>query len=203
MSNIMIEEFDAADFLDNEEVIAEYLNEAIESGDPDLFISVLADIAKARSISEIAKKTNLSRTSLYKALAPGKQPRFSTIFKIVNALGISLHALAPVSKDLHTDLEEQTNIEHNQSEIMHWSRIETKKEHFDFQCLDLFISAKNSITTQQSETIENEPIYIYAKEKIDPKKHTQGINLNVYAKKVDTLYNFDSEYNKHCLNTQH
>ncbi len=40
--------FEAADFLDNEEIIAEYLFAALESGDPELYIAALNDVAKAR-----------------------------------------------------------------------------------------------------------------------------------------------------------
>lgn len=42
--------FDAADCLDSEEAIAEYLVAALEERDPDLFLAALADVAKARSI---------------------------------------------------------------------------------------------------------------------------------------------------------
>jgi probable addiction module antidote protein len=84
--------FDAADYLDNEIVITEYLNAAIGDVNPDVFLSAIADVAKARGMSKLAKDTGLGRESLYKALAPGAKPRYDTILKLMRALGVELHA---------------------------------------------------------------------------------------------------------------
>lgn len=82
--------FDAADYLSNETVIAEYLNAALEDENPDVFLRAIADIAKARGMSELAKNAGLGRESLYKALAPGAKPRYETILKLLKALGVEL-----------------------------------------------------------------------------------------------------------------
>jgi probable addiction module antidote protein len=84
--------FDAAHYLDSEEMIAEYLNQALLSGDSDVLLRAIADVAKARGIAQIAVDTGLGRESLYKALAVGAKPRFETIFKVLNALGLQLQA---------------------------------------------------------------------------------------------------------------
>lgn len=84
--------FDAADYLDNDEVIAEYLNAALEDENPDVFLRAIADVAKARGMSKLAKDAGLGRESLYKALAPGAKPRYDTILKLIRALGVELHA---------------------------------------------------------------------------------------------------------------
>ena len=83
--------FDAADYLDSEEVIAQYLNVALSSEDPDLFLQAIADVAKARGMAQVAKETGLGRESLYKALAPGAKPRYDTVLKLIRALGVELH----------------------------------------------------------------------------------------------------------------
>jgi len=90
--------FDAADYLDSEEVIAEYLNVALSSEDPDLFLQAIADVAKARGIAQVAKETGLGRESLYKALAPGAKPRYDTVLKLIRALGVELHMTPVVQK---------------------------------------------------------------------------------------------------------
>ena len=90
-----ISAFDAADYLDNDAVIAEYLNAALEDENPNVFLQAIADVAKARGMSKLAKDTGLGRESLYKALAPGAKPRYDTIIKLVRALGVELHT-APV-----------------------------------------------------------------------------------------------------------
>lgn len=84
--------FDAADYLDNEEVIAEYLNAALEDPNPEVFLAAVADVAKARGMTQLAKDTGLGRESLYKALAPGAKPRYDTILKLLHGLGVKLHA---------------------------------------------------------------------------------------------------------------
>jgi probable addiction module antidote protein len=71
--------FDAADYLDNEAVIAEYLSQAAQDENPDVLLLALADVAKARGMAQVAKDAGLGRESLYKALAPGAKPRFETI----------------------------------------------------------------------------------------------------------------------------
>ncbi|MFM7802077.1 MAG: addiction module antidote protein [Limnohabitans sp.] len=85
-------EFDPANYLDNEEVIAQYLNLALASGDSDLLLSAIGDIAKAKGMSQIAHDTGLGRESLYKALSAGAKPRFDTVFKVLRALGVQMHA---------------------------------------------------------------------------------------------------------------
>ncbi|HEV8592854.1 MAG TPA: addiction module antidote protein [Pyrinomonadaceae bacterium] len=83
--------FDASDYLDNETVIAEYLNAALEDENPDVFLSAISDVAKARGISRLAKDAGLGRESLYKALSPGAKPRYDTVIKLLRALGVDLH----------------------------------------------------------------------------------------------------------------
>ncbi len=83
---------DVADYLENEEVITEYLNAALEDPDPAMFIVALGNVARARGMTRLANDSGLGRESLYKALAPGAKPRYDTISRIVRALGVSLQA---------------------------------------------------------------------------------------------------------------
>jgi probable addiction module antidote protein len=88
--------FDVADYLDNDEVIAEYLTAALEDADPDVFLMAVADVAKARGMSHVASETGLGRESLYKAFAPGAKPRYDTVLKVLKAVGIQLQAAPAV-----------------------------------------------------------------------------------------------------------
>ena len=85
--------FDAVDYLDNEKVIAEYLNGALEDPNPNVFLVAVRDVAKAHGMAQLAKDTGLGRESLYKALTPGAKPRYDTVLKLLQALGVKLHAL--------------------------------------------------------------------------------------------------------------
>jgi probable addiction module antidote protein len=84
--------FDVADYLDNDDVIAEYLTAALEDADPDVFLMAIADVAKARGMSHVASETGLGRESLYKAFAPGAKPRYDTVLKVLKAVGFQLQA---------------------------------------------------------------------------------------------------------------
>ena len=84
--------FDAADYLENDAIVSEYLNAALEDENPSVFLQAIADVAKARGMSQLAKDTGLGRESLYKALAPGAKPRYDTVMNLVKALGVELHA---------------------------------------------------------------------------------------------------------------
>jgi len=87
--------FDASDYLDSEEVIAEYLTVALEDPDPDAFLMAVSDVAKARGIAAIAETAGLGRESLYKTLRPGAQPRFDTVRRLLDALGVKLGVTSP------------------------------------------------------------------------------------------------------------
>jgi len=84
--------FDAADYLDSEETIAEYLTAALDDPNPDVLLAAVRDIAKARGIAHLAKSAGVGRESLYKALSPGAKPRYDTILKLLHALGVKLTA---------------------------------------------------------------------------------------------------------------
>jgi probable addiction module antidote protein len=86
--------FDAAAYLDNDEVIAEYLSAAVEDPNPDVFLAALGDVAKARGMALIAKESGLGRESLYKALSVGAHPRYETISAVLHALGVKFAVVA-------------------------------------------------------------------------------------------------------------
>ena len=87
-----LKKWDAIEFLKTEEDMAAYLEAALEENDPTLVSAALGDIARAKGMTHIAKKAGLGRESLYKALSPDGNPEFSTILKVVRALGLKLHA---------------------------------------------------------------------------------------------------------------
>lgn len=85
-------EFDAAEYLDSPQAMAEYLTAVIEDGDAALLAAALGDIARARGMTEVARDAGLTREALYKALRPDAQPRFDTIARVCTALGLRLVA---------------------------------------------------------------------------------------------------------------
>lgn len=91
---VKVSDFDASAFLDNDEVIAEYLTAALEDANPDVFLAAIGNVAKAKGMSAIARDAELGRESLYKAFAPGAKPRYDTVLKVLNSLGVKLNVSA-------------------------------------------------------------------------------------------------------------
>jgi len=83
-------DFDISEYLDSKEAISEYINQVLENGDEQEIIRALGHIAKAKGMTQIAKKSGLGRESLYKALKPNSKPRFETILKVIKAFDINL-----------------------------------------------------------------------------------------------------------------
>ncbi|UXX79955.1 putative addiction module antidote protein [Reichenbachiella carrageenanivorans] len=83
--------FDIAEYLENDEMMAEYLNSVLEDGDSADILTAIGHIAKAQGMTKIAAETGLSRPSLYKALSKGAKPQFDTVLKVLRAVGSNLH----------------------------------------------------------------------------------------------------------------
>lgn len=89
--------FDATDYLDSPEIVATYLTEAFESEDQALIVKAIGAVARAQGMTDIAKKSDLSRENLYRALGGDAKPEFATVLKVLHALGISLVAQTRVT----------------------------------------------------------------------------------------------------------
>ena len=96
MAKTVTSRYDVAEHLRTPEEMAAYLEACLEEADGDAaFVAkALGDIARAKGMSQIARDTGLSRESLYKALSGDRSPSFDTILKVIEALGLKLHASA-------------------------------------------------------------------------------------------------------------
>ena len=86
--------YDVAEHLRTPDEMAAYLEACMEEscGDAAFIAKALGDIARAKGMAQVARDAGLSRESLYKALSGERTPHFDTILKVMNALGIKLHA---------------------------------------------------------------------------------------------------------------
>lgn len=82
--------FDAAEYLSDDETIAEYLAAALDDPNPDMLLVAIGNVARARGMTQLAQDAGLGRESLYKALRPGAQPRYDTVVRVLRALGIQI-----------------------------------------------------------------------------------------------------------------
>lgn len=90
MTAIKTKSFDPAEYLDDSDSIVAYLSDALESEDPAFIADALGVIARARGMSEVAREAGVSRESLYRALSADGNPEFSTVLRVVRALGLQL-----------------------------------------------------------------------------------------------------------------
>ena len=82
--------FDVADYLDNPEIIAEYLSEAFLTADQGLIADAIGNVARAKGMSGIAQNTGLSREGLYKSFSVDGNPELSTTVKVLDSLDMEL-----------------------------------------------------------------------------------------------------------------
>ena len=91
--------YDSAALLDTPEAVAAYLGDAFAPGDLGEIADALGVAARAHGMTELARKTGLSRSQLYASLSRTGRPELETVLKVTEALGVSLTAvpLAPLS----------------------------------------------------------------------------------------------------------
>jgi len=82
--------WDPAEHINSQEAVMAYLEAALEENDTELLLAVIGDIARSKGMGQIAKNLNLARESLYRSLSSGGNPSFSTVVKVLDALGYQL-----------------------------------------------------------------------------------------------------------------
>jgi len=84
--------YETADYLRDEKDMVAYLEACMsEAGDDAALIAAaLGHIARAHGMSDLARKTGLTREGLYKALSEDSNPSFATVLKVLGALGLKL-----------------------------------------------------------------------------------------------------------------
>ena|ERR1700722_1353691 len=92
MKSLKTRPFDPAEYLDDDDAIAAYLTEALDTGDPAFVSDALGVVARARGMSEVARTAGMSRESLYRALSAEGNPKFETVLRVIHALGLRFSA---------------------------------------------------------------------------------------------------------------
>ena len=82
--------WDIIPYLQNDESIAAYLDMLISTDDYTALIEALNKVAKVKGFNNLAEKMGVGRESLYKSLSGTTKPRFETIYKMLQALGLKL-----------------------------------------------------------------------------------------------------------------
>lgn len=83
-------EFDPATYLTNPEAIAEFMSDALETGDAAYIAKAMGVVARAKGMTELARETGLSREQLYRSFSEHGNPTLKTLLAVMNALGIEM-----------------------------------------------------------------------------------------------------------------
>jgi len=87
--------YDTSDYLKSPEDVASYIESALEEDDPALLLVALRNVADSKGgMAMISKQSGLSRESLYRSLSKNGNPKISTLFSIIKALGLHLSVKA-------------------------------------------------------------------------------------------------------------
>ena len=65
--------------------IKQALFEALMDGDREAFVDILSGYVRAHNISEVCRRTGLSRTVVYEAIADNGNPSLDTLCKIMTS----------------------------------------------------------------------------------------------------------------------
>lgn len=82
--------YDPAAALVNDEAIALFMADALETGDAAYIARALGVIARAKGMTDIAAETGLSREQLYRSFSEKGNPTLKTTLSVMKALGIEL-----------------------------------------------------------------------------------------------------------------
>lgn len=78
----------------DDEEIAAFMADAFETGDALYVAKALGVVARAKGMTEIARKTGLFREQLYRSFSENGNPTLKTTFAVMRALGIDMTAKA-------------------------------------------------------------------------------------------------------------
>src|SRR5688572_21320663 len=90
MAKIETTVFDSADYLNTAEAIAAYLDAYLEESTPEELRRALDTVARSHGVSDLAKRSGVTRAGIYKALGESGNPSFETIRSILGAMGLRL-----------------------------------------------------------------------------------------------------------------
>lgn len=103
----VFQRFDPADHLNDLADVTDHLQIALHASreDPTAVPRALGVIARSRNMSELARTVGMSRDGLCRALSENGNPRWSTVIKVTQALGLrfELHPVAqPAPRSEHS-----------------------------------------------------------------------------------------------------
>jgi len=87
---VKLSKFDATEYLETDEDVAGFLSEALKTGDSEYVNHAFGVVARARGMTDIARRSGIKREALYRALSKTGNPQFKTIHEVIKAMGLTL-----------------------------------------------------------------------------------------------------------------
>ncbi|WP_310607429.1 addiction module antidote protein [Buttiauxella brennerae] len=94
---IKVTDYDPAAALVNDEAIAFFMADALETGDAAFIAQALGVVARAKGMTSVASETGLSREQLYRSFSEEGNPTLKSTLAVMKALGIELTTKVPNS----------------------------------------------------------------------------------------------------------
>lgn len=85
-----LKNFDPAEYLESDEDIAIFLDEAFKSGSAKHIVNALGIVARAKGMTQVAQQCGIRREQLYQSLGESGNPTLQTLLPILQALGLQL-----------------------------------------------------------------------------------------------------------------
>jgi len=83
--------FNPVDFLKMDNEVTQYLNDAYNDADSQVFVIALGYVVKARGVSNVARQAGLNRGSLYKIFSGKAKSQWGTIQALMHTLGLHIN----------------------------------------------------------------------------------------------------------------
>lgn len=94
---IKVTDYDPANALVDDEEIAFFMADALETGDAAFIAQALGVVARAKGMTSVATETGLSREQLYRSFSEEGNPTLKSTLAVMKALGIELTIKSPHS----------------------------------------------------------------------------------------------------------
>lgn len=86
------------EYLRDKELAAEFLSQALEEEDFDTFLLSLKDVIRVwGSISAVAEKSHISRSTIYNLFSKKTNPEIKTILSLLHTIGYDLKVVKKLS----------------------------------------------------------------------------------------------------------
>lgn len=94
---ITVTDYDFSAALVDDEEIAFFMADALETGDAAYIAKALGVVARAKGMTDVATETGLSREQLYRSFSEDGNPTLKSTLAVMKALGIELTTKVPHS----------------------------------------------------------------------------------------------------------